>query len=155
MHYISYKIKFTVVSGNWLWTWEATTHCRPFILLNLAEDGRMKLPVLIPYSLAMIFWIPDLCLANLRLKGVRIPINLSSVIALSKSVKGKLELLKLFNGPIISIHTIFIFFLLNPAHKDIISLYITHNILLLQILVEGDFPVLSSKKKPLVPKKSL
>lgn len=52
----------------------------------------------------------------------------------------------------IIIHTIFIFFLLNPAHKDIISLHITHNILLLQSLIEDDFLALSSKKTPLVPK---
>lgn len=64
-----------------------------------------------------------------------------------------MEFRKAPNGPLIVIPTTFIFFLLAPAHKDIISLHITHNILLLQILVEGTFPILSSKKKPLVPKK--
>lgn len=97
----------------------------------------------------MVRWTPDLCIANLCLCLEQF-VSLRSVIDKSKRVKEKPESLKTSSGPIIIIHTIFIFFLLDPAHKDISSLHITHNILLLQILRADTFPVF--KNTPLVPK---
>jgi hypothetical protein len=55
---------------------------------------------------------------------------------------------------IVIIHTIFIFFLLNPAHKDINSLHNGWSSFWLQNVINDILAFLSSKRTPLVPNTS-